>query len=74
MLRITIGDLIARKFPANVALTLLSNMWISRSEPLQDIAYSGTQVLSRLLPESGHYRDELRKLGELMKTEATELK
>lgn len=71
MLRITVGDLIARKFPGNVALTLFSNMWSAGREPLQDIAYSGAQVLSRLLPTSGENRDELRKLGELMKTGAT---
>lgn len=71
MLRISVGDLIARKFPGNVALTLFSSMWITGGEPLRDIAYSGAQVLSRLFPASGQNRDELRKLGELMKTGAT---
>jgi hypothetical protein len=71
MLRISVGDLIARKFPGNVALTLFSSMWIAGSEPLRDIAYSGAQVLSRLFPASGQNRDGLRKLGEIMKTGAT---
>jgi hypothetical protein len=46
-------------------------MWIAGSEPLRDIAYSGAQVLSRLFPASGQNRDGLRKLGEIMKTGAT---
>lgn len=71
MLRISVGDLIARKFPDNVALALFSSMWATGSEALQDIAYSGAQVLSRLFPASGQSRDKLRKLGELMKIEAT---
>lgn len=67
LLRIAVGDLIARKFAGNVALDLFSSMWIAGGEPLRDIAYSGAQVLSRLFPESGRSRDDLRKLGELMK-------
>ncbi|MCH7343576.1 hypothetical protein LZ017_09320 [Pelomonas sp. CA6] len=74
MLRISVGDLIARKFSGNVALALFSSMWIAGSEPLRDIAYSGAQVLSRLFPASGQNRDGLRKLGELMKTGATNTK
>lgn len=71
MLRISVGDLIARKFPDNVALALFSSMWTAGSEPLRDIAYSGAQVLSRLFPASGQSRDKLRELGERMKTGAT---
>ncbi|WP_423600308.1 hypothetical protein [Roseateles sp. MS654] len=71
MLRISVGDLIARKFPGNVALPLFSSMWIAGGEPLRDIAFSGAQVLSRLFPASGEHREGLRKLGELMKAGAT---
>jgi len=66
ILRIAIGDLIARKYGAAVAMEAFSRMWCSGDEYAREIAYSGAQVLSRILPNEGSDRAALHRLGELM--------
>ncbi len=66
ILRTAVADFIARKYVAEVALDTFSKMWGTANQHLRDIAYTGAQVLSLLIPNKGNDRDELRKFGELM--------
>lgn len=66
ILRISASDLLARKYPHPLAVDTFAGMWGSGDEQLRDMAYSGAQVLSRLVPPTGPVRDALRRLGEMM--------
>ncbi len=66
MLRIATGDLVARKYSSHIAIPIFDKMWKSGNKNLREIAYSGAQVLSRILPREGDDREALRKLGQTM--------
>ncbi|NTZ82871.1 hypothetical protein FCJ61_07630 [Burkholderia metallica] len=62
-LRFSVGDMIARKYPLQVALGAFRRMWFSGEKHSQTIAQFGLDVLSLTLPKSGPERDQLRKFG-----------
>ena len=62
-LRFPVGDMIARKYPVQVALDVFRRMWFSGEKHSQTIAQFGVDVLSLVLPKEGPERNKLRKFG-----------
>ncbi|MFV3378822.1 hypothetical protein ACNE9Y_32450, partial [Pseudomonas sp. NY11226] len=61
-LRFAVADLIARKYPAEVALNALRRMWSTGGENSRFIARFGADVLALSLPEDDKQkRRQLRK-------------
>ncbi|WP_174935630.1 hypothetical protein [Burkholderia lata] len=62
-LRFAVGDIIARKYPIQVALGAFRRMWFSGEKHSQTIAQFGVDVLSLVLPREGPERNKLREFG-----------
>ncbi|MGK8199395.1 hypothetical protein [Burkholderia cepacia] len=57
----SVGDMIARKYPVQVALDAFRRMWASGEKHSQFIARFGADVLSLFMPKDGKERNELHK-------------
>ncbi|MBF8177105.1 MAG: hypothetical protein K2Y13_00240 [Burkholderiaceae bacterium] len=67
IMQFSVGDIIARKYPCDIAIQAFKKMWESHNLHARNIAHFGANVLSLTLPREGSERNALRRLDHIMK-------